>query len=105
MMAEDIYFFWVVWLIITVVLVIAAAALLITVIWCAHRIATLASVALGVVEEIEINTKPIWQLNATNKVAGELLDGAKAIESNAVAILGVLSSTETTTRADKQAAE
>ena len=32
--------------------------------------------ALEVVEDIEINTKPIWQLNTTNKVAGELLEGA-----------------------------
>ena len=101
MMTEDIYFFWAVWLIIAVVLVIAAAALLITVIWCAHRIRVLAATALEVVEDIEINTKPIWQLNTTNKVAGELLEGAKAIESNAVAILGVLVSTETPKQADK----
>jgi len=102
MMAEEIYFYWVVWLVIAVVLVIAAAALLITVIWCAHRIATLASVALEVVEDIETNTKSIWQLNATNKVAGNLLVGAKAIESNAVAIVGVLTSTENKAPADTQ---
>ena len=94
MTTEDIYFYFFVWLGIAVVLVIAAAALLIGVIWCAHRIATLASVALGVVEDIEKNTKSIWQLDTTNKVAGQLLGGAKAIESNAGTIVEVLSKTE-----------
>jgi len=94
MSTEDIYFYFIVWLVIAVVLVIAAAALLITVIWCAHRIATLATVALEVVEDIEQNTKPIWQLNATHQVSGHLLAGAKAIESNAGKIVGALSAGE-----------
>ena len=94
MTTEDIYFYFFVWLAIAVVLVVAAAALLITVIWCAHRIATLASVALEVVEDIEHNTKPIWQLNATNQVAGHLLAGAKAIESNAGKIVAALTQGE-----------
>jgi uncharacterized membrane protein YqjE len=91
MTTEDIYFYFVVWLIIAVVLVIAAAALLITVIWYANRIRKLAAVALDVVVDIEKNTKSIWQLNATYSVSSQLLGGAKAIEDNAVAILGALS--------------
>lgn len=94
MSAEEIYFFTVVWLAIAVTVVIAAAALLITIIVLAHKIGKLAGVALEVVEDIEHNTKPIWQLNATNKVAGELLAGAKAIEANAGAIVGALSAAE-----------
>ncbi len=94
MSTEDIYGYFFIWLIIAVVLVIAAAALLITVIWCARRISTLASVALQVVEEIEGNTKPIWQLNDTNAVAQNLLVGAKAIESNAGKIVGALTEGE-----------
>ncbi len=90
MTTEDIYFYFFVWLTIAVVLVIAAAALLITVIWCANRIRKLAAVALGVVIDIEKNTKSIWQLNATHSVSSQLLGGAKAIEGNAVAILGAL---------------
>jgi hypothetical protein len=90
MSTEDIYFYFFVWLAIAVVLVIAAAALLIGVIWCAHRIATLASVALEVVEDIENNTKPIWELDTTNQVAGSLLSGAKAIEENAGMIVAAL---------------
>ena len=102
MTTEEIYFYWGLWLAIGVVLVIAAAALLITIIWCAHRIATLAATALEVVEEIETNTKPIWQLNATNKVAGNLLDGAKSIETNAVAIVEALASTESSAPDEEQ---
>ena len=94
MSADEIYLYWYVWLTIAVTVVIAAAGLLITVIVLAHKIATLAEVAIGVVEAIEQNTKSIWQLNATNKVAGDLLVGAQAIESNAGAIVGALTASE-----------
>ncbi len=94
MSTVDIYGYFVVWLVIAVVLVLAAAALLIAVIYTAHRIKKLAAVALGVVEDIEHNTKPIWQLNATNSVAGNLLVGARAIENNAGMIVGALSQGE-----------
>lgn len=90
MTAQQIYQWWLVWLVIGGVIVVAAAALLITIIVLARRIATLAAMALTVVEEIEQNTKPIWQLNATNKVARDLLGGAKAIEGNAGAIVQAL---------------
>ncbi len=90
MSAAGIYQWWTVWLIVAGVIVVAAAALLITIVLIARRIASLAQTALTVVEEIEQNTKPIWQLNATNHVAKELLGGAKAIEGNAHAIVGAL---------------
>lgn len=90
MSAAGIYQWWIVWLIVAGVIVVAAAALLITIVLIARRIASLAQTALTVVEEIEQNTKPIWQLNATNHVAKELLGGAKAIEGNAHAIVGAL---------------
>ena len=91
MTTEDIYFYFFVWLAIAVVLVIAAAALLITVIVVATKIKNLASVALGVEVDIDQNTKPIWDLDTTKAVSAQLLGGAKAIEGNAVAILGALS--------------
>lgn len=94
MSADEIYFYWFVWLGIAVTLVIAAAALLITIVILAHKIATLAGVAIEVVEAIEQNTKSIWQLQTTNKVAGNLLVGAQAIEANAGAIVGALSAAE-----------
>ncbi len=90
MSAQEIYQWWYVWLVIGGVIVLAAAALLIIIILLARRIASLAATALAVVEEIEQNTKPIWQLNATNRVAKDLLAGAKAIEGNAGAIVGAL---------------
>jgi len=94
MTTEEIYFWWLVWLVIAVVIVIAAAALLIGVIIAARRIRSLAGVALGVVEEIEQNTKPVWQLKSSLDVAGQLLGGAEAIKGNATSVLGALAATE-----------
>lgn len=94
MSADEIYFWWSLWLGIGGVIVVAAAALLITIIVLAHRIAVLARTALGVVQEIEQNTKPIWQLNATNQVAVKLLAGSKAILGNAGAIAQALTEAE-----------
>ena len=94
MTAQAIYNWWFLWLGVGVTLVIAAAALLITIIVLARQIASLAATRLAVVEQIEQNTKPIWQLNATNHVAVQLLGGAQAIEANAGAIVGALSAGE-----------
>lgn len=94
MTADDIYFWWAVWLGIGAVVVIAAAALLVAVIVAARRILRLAKVAQTVVAEIEHNTKPIWQLSESHKVAGELLAGAEAIRGNAGAIVGALSAAD-----------
>jgi len=94
MTTQEIYFWWIVWLVIGVVVVIVAAALLIGVIVAARRILRLAKVALGVVNEIEKNTKPIWQLKTSHQVAGQLLGGADAILGNAAAVLGALTATE-----------
>lgn len=90
MSAAEIYSWWGFWLVVGGVIVLAAAALLIAIIVLARQIAALAATALAVVEQIEHNTKPIWQLNATNHVARQLLGGAQAIEGNAGAIVGAL---------------
>ena len=94
MTAAQIYGWWGVWLGVAGVVVVAAAALLIAIVVLARQIARLAATAITVVEQIEQNTKPIWQLNATNHVAGQLLGGAQAIEANAGAIVGALSAGE-----------
>ena len=91
MNTEEIYFWWLVWLIIGGLIVVAAAALLIMVIVAARRIAGLATTALDVVEQIEQNTKPIWQLKTSHEVATNLLSGAEAILSNAGSIAEALS--------------
>lgn len=90
MTAQDIYGWWWLWLGVAGVVVVAAAALLIAIIVLARQIASLAATGLAVVQQIEQNTKPIWQLNATNHVARQLLDGAQAIEGNAGAIVDAL---------------
>ncbi len=94
MSANEIYQWWFIWLAIGGAIVVAAAALLITIIVLAHRIATLAETAIEIVLEIEVNTKSIWELNTSKKVAGDLLYGATAIEDNAGAILNALSKTD-----------
>ena len=94
MSPQEIYGWWLLWLVVAGVVVVAAAALLITIIVLARQIATLAATALGVVEQIERNTQPIWQLNATNHVAVQLRGGAEAIEANAGAIVNALTAGE-----------
>ena len=94
MSTAQMYEWWFLWLAVAGVIVVAAAALLITIVLLARRIATLAATALDVVEQIEQNTKPIWQLNATNKVARDLLGGAQAIEANAGAVVGALTAAD-----------
>ena len=90
MSAQEIYEWWYIWLGIGAFVVVAAAALLITIIALAHRIAGLAKSALEIVEEIQSETQPIWQLSATNQVAQNLLGGAEAIRDNAGAIKSAL---------------
>ena len=94
MTAQEIYGWWTVWLGVAGIIVVAAAALLIAIVVLARQIAALAAVGITVVEQIEQNTKPIWQLNATNHVAVQLLGGALAIEANAGTIVGALSAGE-----------
>jgi len=86
MSAEAIATWWLIWLGLGAVIVVAAAALLLTIIALAHRNARLAGTALEVVSDIEVTTRPIWQINATNRVAEDLAGGAEAIAGNAEAI-------------------
>ena len=94
MSVSEIYGWWWFWLAVAGIVVVAAAVLLITVLVLARQIAALAAVGITVAGQIEQNTKPIWQLNATNRVAKELLGVAQAIEANAGAIVGALSDGE-----------
>ena len=71
---------------IAAVVAVLAAILLLTIIVLARHIARLARTALGAVQQIEANTRPIWSISATNIVAEDLLAGAQAIERNAWAI-------------------
>ncbi len=94
MSANEIYQWWFIWLAIGGGIVVATATLLITIVIVAHQIAVLAKTTIAVLLDIETNTKSVWELNTSKKVAGDLLGGATAIEDNAVAILNALSKIE-----------
>lgn len=74
-----------------VVVVVIVAALLIGILIEARRILRLANVAAEVVAEIDQNTRSVWSLTTTNKVAGDILAGAQAIDANAAAIVYAVS--------------
>ena len=85
--------YWLLGFIAGLVVVLVVAVLLIGILVQARRIRRLASVATEVVAEIEANTKSVWSLRDTNNVASEILDGAKAIDANAAAIVAAVSQT------------
>lgn len=70
--------------------VVVVAVLLIGILMQARRILRLAGAANGLVGEIDINTRSVWALAATNAVAGQILDGAQAIDRNAGAVAEAL---------------
>ncbi len=72
------------------VVVGVVAALLLTIIGVARSILNNATDALGVAKEIVHNTQPIWELEKTNAVAIQLLEGARAIEQHATEIADTL---------------
>lgn len=74
---------WYFGLAIAVVVILAAAVLLLLVWSAANRILRLAKAALGLVIQIKENTNSIWELQQTNEVACDILDGAKDIENHA----------------------
>ena len=76
------------------IVVLVVALLLIGILLQARRIHGLAKTAAVVVAEVDENTRSIWSLATTNEVAKGLLDGAKAIDSNAAAIVSAVSHEE-----------
>lgn len=85
---------WYIGLAIATVIILAAAILLLLVWNAARRILRLASAALGLVVQIKENTNSIWGLQQTNKVAADILEGAKAIETHAGMVAEALHETE-----------
>jgi hypothetical protein len=70
--------------------VAVVAGLLLAIIATARSILRNATHALSVAEGIVVSTKPIWELELTNAVAGQLLDGARSIEEHATQIADAL---------------
>lgn len=77
------YTVWGICLGITAVVVLLVAALLLLILKAARDIRTNAVRCLNAVEQIAVNTQPIWALQETNRVADGLLERAQSIEGHA----------------------
>jgi enoyl-CoA hydratase/carnithine racemase len=71
-------------------IVAVVAALALTLIATARSILANAGRALGLVNEIVTTTQPIWELEQTNAVADQLLEGAQAIRRHATQVADAL---------------
>lgn len=72
------------------VVVVLAAALLIAILLVARSILAHAGQALDALHEIDLSTRVIWELEETNRVAGEILETAESIEVRGARISGAL---------------
>lgn len=81
---------WYIGLAIAAVVVIIAAALLLLIWQAARRILTLAVTALDLVKQINQNTNPIWELEATNQTAASILADAQSIKNHGAAVAQAL---------------
>jgi hypothetical protein len=81
---------WQLWLGVAVVIVLAAAALLIAIIVTARGILTEAVRAKAAAEAIRVQTLPIWELQTSNEVAGQLLETVRSIEAHGGALAAAL---------------
>lgn len=86
--------YWYTGITIAAAIVAAVAALLIAIIGTARSILTNARRALALANEIVANTRPIWQLEHTNAVATQLLEGSRAIERHATEVADALETPE-----------
>lgn len=81
---------WYLGLGIAAVIVLLVAILVIAIILVARSILNTAAQALGIANQIVVKTQPIWELETTNAVAVELLEGAQAIETHAGQVAAAL---------------
>ncbi|WP_119066970.1 hypothetical protein [Rubrobacter indicoceani] len=77
-------------LVVAAVVVVLAAALLIAILIVTRRILAHARQALAAAEAIAEDTRIIWKLDDTNRLAEEVLDAAKSIEERGGHIAGTL---------------
>jgi hypothetical protein len=90
----DLWAAWRLWIGVAAVVVLLAASLLIAIWLTARRILANAVRALNAAEAIRANTQPIWGLEDTNAVAGNILDTVQAIEKKAALLAGALTGKE-----------
>ena len=86
----DLWRAWQLWLGVAVVVVALAATLLIAIVVTARGIVVDAVRARNAAEAIRVNTLPIWALQTSNEVAGQLLTTVQSIESHGGALAAAL---------------
>ncbi|MGI8829481.1 MAG: hypothetical protein ACR2I5_06895 [Candidatus Limnocylindria bacterium] len=87
----DLFTAFAIGLAIAAVLTLVAAGLLIAVLFAARAILGHAAEALEAAQKIAADTEVIWQLDETNRIAGEILMGAESIEAHGAQIVGAVS--------------
>ncbi len=83
---------WRLWISVAAVIIVVAAALLITIWLTARSILRHATRALAAAEHIRQNTQPIWALQTTNEVAGDILETVQNIETKGATLAAALES-------------
>ena len=83
---------WGLWMGVAALVVVIAAALLIIIWRTARGIHTEAVRALRAAEQIREQTAPIWALDTTNQVAGDILGTVQSIERTGGALAAALES-------------
>lgn len=86
----DLWAAWRLWMGVAAVIVLVAAALLVTILLAARSILRHAGRALAAAEAIRGNTLPVWELETSNEVAGDLLTTVEAIETKATRLAEAL---------------
>jgi len=90
---STLYGVWAIVLIVSAVIILVVALLLIM-IWLATRsINSYALRSLQAAQQIANNTKPIWDLQETNRVAGLLLEEAQSIARAGTALANAVDRT------------
>ena len=88
----DLWRAWWLWMAVAVVVIVIAAALLIAIWLTARSILAHARRALAAAEKIRESTMPIWALETTNEVAGQLLETVQSIETKGGKLVEALES-------------
>ena len=88
----DLWASWRLWMGVATLVILIAATLLIIIWRTARGIHTEAVRALMAAQKIKDNTMPIWALQTTNEVGGQLLATVQAIEAKGGALAGALES-------------
>lgn len=86
----DLWAAWRLWMLVAGLVVVIAAGLLVTIWLTARSILAHAHRALRAAEAIRQNTAPIWALQTSNEVAGELLTTVQSIEAKGGALAAAL---------------